>query len=73
MTKHEPVRRRPAESAGLLGVIATAVARYAFHTDADLTATVGMIAGGVPAVVTALVAHGGISGWLGDLWHGGSD
>ena len=53
-------------------VAGTLESRYAFHTDADLTATVGMIAGGVPAVVTALVAHGGISGWLGDPWHGGS-
>lgn len=64
------VKNRPAETTGGIAGLATAIAAIA-GASTELVAIVGTAAGLLPAVVTFLVNHGGISGVLGSLWHGG--
>ena len=63
------IKERPAETGGLVGTSLVG-ALLAFGVDPKIAALVGMVAGAVPAVVTYLVTHGGVSGVLGKLWHG---
>lgn len=62
-------RTRPAETAGGLVGVATAIVALAGGS-LELVAVVGTAAGLVPSVVTFLVDHGGIRGVLRSLWAG---
>ncbi|WP_210492278.1 hypothetical protein [Patulibacter sp. SYSU D01012] len=60
---------RPAETSGVGGGVATILA-YVLGASPEVIAALGVIAGALPAVVTWLVAHGGIRGTLRALWRG---
>lgn len=60
---------RPAEAAGGVGAAATAIA-LAFDASTAVVGAVGIVAGLVPAVVTWLVANGGVRGAVRRLWRG---
>jgi hypothetical protein len=64
-------KARPAESvagiSGIGGLIAAIV------SDNELAAVLSAVVGFLPAVVTYLVAHGGIRGLLRSLWSGSEE
>ena len=51
----KPVKRRPAEAAGLAGAVSLLVVRLAGVTDPDLIVAIGVVVGAVPAGITWLV------------------
>lgn len=63
------MRTRPAETAGGLGAAATAVAAL-LGASTETVAAVGTLAGAVPAIVTAVVANGGVRGVARRVWFG---
>lgn len=62
--------KRPAELVGLSGSVALIVGRVAGIEDPDLLVAVGAVAAALPAVVTLVVANGGIVGAARRLWRG---
>jgi hypothetical protein len=70
MTAASP-RAHPAESVGLLGSLAIALAHGPFHIDDPTTLVyIGAAAGGVPAIITFVVTHKGLRGVLTAFWTG---
>ncbi len=63
------MRARPAETAGGLAGVATAVAAL-LGASTEAVAIVGTVAGFAPGLVTWLVGHGGVRGAVGALWRG---
>lgn len=61
---------RPAETAGASGSLALIIARIAGIKDPDTLVAIGAAAGLVPALVTLIVANGGVKGALHRLWAG---
>lgn len=66
------MKKRPAETAGGLGGIGLAAAYLAGVRDPQALTYVGIVAGFLPAVVTALIDGGGLFGWARALWRGKS-
>ena len=64
------MKRRPAETAGVGGGLAVAVALLLGLDDPEVLAAAAVLIGAVPAVVTLLVANGGARGVLRTLWRG---
>lgn len=62
-------RSRPAETAGGLGAVATAIA-LAVGLSTEWVGAIGITAGLVPAAVTYLVNHGGVRGVAASIWRG---
>lgn len=62
--------KRPAESAGIAGTIGLLIARVAGVHDVDTVTVIGAAVGAVPALVTFLVANGGVRGVARLVWKG---
>lgn len=62
-------RRRPAETAGAAGGVATILAA-ALGANTTTVAVIGAVAGALPGAVTWLVGHGGIRGVARAIWSG---
>lgn len=61
--------RRPAETTGGIAAAATAVAAL-LGGSTELVAVIGTLAGLLPALVTAVVANGGVRGVIRVIWRG---
>jgi hypothetical protein len=61
--------RRPAETAGGLGAVVTALAAL-LGASTETVAAVGVIAGVLPGGVTWVVSNGGVAGLWWRFWRG---
>lgn len=64
------MKGRPAETGGAFGSIALLLALVLGVDDDTVIAAIGVAVGLVPAVITLLVANGGIRGVIRVLWRG---
>jgi hypothetical protein len=63
---------RPAETAGAGGTVALLIGYALGITDAQTIVLLGAVVGLLPALVTVLVANGGLRGSVRLLWRGRS-
>jgi hypothetical protein len=64
------VKKRPAETAGGIAGAALAIAYLAGTRDPQTLTYVGIVAGFLPAVVTAIIDGGGVFGWVRKILRG---
>lgn len=62
-------RKNPAETGGVLGSAATAIA-VALHASEEWVAVSGIVAGLIPFAVTFIVSNGGVRGLCSKLYRG---